>query len=343
MIRRDCRKVTDSLVEHPITFEPRPLIDKRAKVLALGSCFALRVKEWLLASGYTVLNEGDLGPYDIRGRREFDPRIYYNTFCIRYEFERVAGQFVQADDDVWEPYQNSLRVYQDPYRRMLAAENRELLWQRIREVDQQMRRHILAADCVIITLGLTEVFFQQHNGNAICAAPGYSGGGGIGCEFRATEYPENFANIERVIEILRDVNPKAQVILTVSPVPLAATWSGVDHAIANTESKSILRAVAGALVRRYDNVHYFHSYELVMHAERHAVFKEDGRHVLPEYVAGIMRDFEVAFVKPESAQRPSSDPNGAASINRPLRKGPHFIDLSQRNGAVIPPAKVALN
>ena len=61
-----------------------------------------------------------------------------------------------------------------------------------------MRRHILAADCVIITLGLTEVFFQQHNGHAICAAPGYSGGGGIGCEFRATEYPENFANIERV-------------------------------------------------------------------------------------------------------------------------------------------------
>ena len=80
-----------------------------------------------------------------------------------------------------------------------------------------------------------------------------------------------------------------------------------------------------------------------MHAERHEVFKEDGRHVLPEYVAGIMRDFEVAFVKPESAQRPSSDPNGAASINRPLRKGPHFIDLSQRNGAIIPPAKVALN
>ena len=342
MIRRDCRKLTDALAEYPITCEPRPLIDKRAKVLALGSCFALRVKEWLLSSGYTVLNDGDLGPYEIRGRREFDPRIYYNTFCIRYEFERVAGQFVQADDDLWEPYQNSLRVYQDPYRRMLAAENRELLWQRIRQVDQQMRRHVLSADCLIITLGLTEVFFQQHNGNAICAAPGYSGGGGIGCEFRATEYPENFANIERVIEILRDVNPKAQVILTVSPVPLAATWSGVDHAIANTESKSILRAVAAALVRRYDNVHYFHSYELVMHAQRHAVFKEDGRHVLPEYVAGIMRDFEIAFVKPESALRQSGDSNGAASTNRPPRKGPHFIDLSQRNGAVTPAADVAL-
>jgi hypothetical protein len=48
-----------------MTFEARPLIDKRAKVLALGSCFALQVKEWLLANGYAVLNKGDLGPYDI--------------------------------------------------------------------------------------------------------------------------------------------------------------------------------------------------------------------------------------------------------------------------------------
>jgi GSCFA family len=342
MIRRECRKLADLLAEQPITFEPRPLIDKHSKVLALGSCFALRVKEWLLANGYAVLNEGDLGPYEIRGRREFDPRIYYNTHCIRYEFERVTGQFVQAEDDIWEPFQNTLRVYQDPYRRMLAGETRELLWERIRQVDEHMRRHILAADCVIITLGLTEVFFQQHNGRAICAAPGYGGGGGIGCEFRATEYPENFANIERVIEILREVNSKAQVILTVSPVPLAATWSGVDHAIANTESKSTLRAVAGAIVRRFDNVHYFHSYELVMHADRNTVFKEDGRHVLPEYVAGIMRDFESAFVKPESALRRTNATSGKSVSGPSQRKGPHFIDLSQSGRTMTQTAPLSL-
>ena len=245
-IRTKCRTLSDSLDQHPITFQRSPLIDQQSKVLALGSCFALRVKEWLLANGYGVLNEGDLPPITFRGRREFDPRIYYNTFCIRYEFERAAGDFVQADDDIWEPHQNALRVYQDPYRRMLAAEDHQTLWQRIRQVDNQMRRHILEADCVIITLGLTEVFFQQHNDRAICAAPGYSGGGGIGCEFRPTEYAENFENMDRVVQILRQLNPKAQLIVTVSPVPLAATWAGVDHAIANTESKCILRAVAGA-------------------------------------------------------------------------------------------------
>ena len=272
MIRRKCRKLAESLAEHPITFEPRPLIDKRSKVLALGSCFALRVKEWLLANGYAVLNEGDLART-------------ISAVAASSIRESTTTRFASATNSNASPANSSrptttsgnririrLRVYQDPYRRMLAAEDARLLWQRIREVDEHMRQHILAADCVIITLGLTEVFFQQHNGHAICAAPGYCGGGGIGCEFRATEYPENFANIERVVEILREVNPKAQVILTVSPVPLAATWSGVDHAIANTESKCTLRAVAGAIVRQFDHVHYFHSYELVMHAARNDVF-----------------------------------------------------------------------
>ena len=157
MLRRNCRKTAEDLAQHPITFEPTPLIQRSSKVLALGSCFALRVKEFLLANGYAVLNEGDLRPWVINGRGEFDPRIYYNTFCIRYEFERVTGDFTQADDDYWEPHSNAARVFQDPYRRMLCAHDREALWSRIREVDAQMRRHILEAELVIITLGLTEV------------------------------------------------------------------------------------------------------------------------------------------------------------------------------------------
>jgi hypothetical protein len=324
MIRSTCRKLAESLDDHPITFESRRLIHRRSRVLALGSCFALRVKEWLLARDYTVLNEGDLRPWVVNGRAEFDPRIYYNTFCIRYEFERVAGQFVQQEDDVWEPHQTLQRVFQDPYRRMLIAADRQSLWLRIREVDVQMRKHIETADLVIITLGLTEVFFQQHNGRAICAAPGYSGGGGFGCEFRVTEYAENYENLRRTIDILAEVNPKAQVVLTVSPVPLGSTFAGVDHLVANTDSKSTLRAVAGALVRRYDHAHYFHSYELAMSAPRHEVFLEDGRHVSPQCVAKIMDDFERAFV---TDARAGVVETGSKAAGSPLRRGPRFLEV----------------
>ncbi|HZZ74231.1 MAG TPA: GSCFA domain-containing protein [Pirellulales bacterium] len=328
MIRRNCRKTADTLVEHPITFAATPLIDKGSKVLALGSCFALRVKEFLLAHGYGVLNEGDLRPWANNGRAEFDPRIYYNTFCIRYELERLTGEFVQAEDDYWEPHSNAARLFQDPYRRMLCAPDRDALWSRIREVDAQMRQHLLAADLVIITLGLTEVFFQQHNERAICAAPGYCGGGGIGTAFRSTEYPENYDNLEQVVRILKEVNPRAQLLLTVSPVPLGNTFApDTDHAIANTESKSVLRAVAGAIVRKYDHVHYFHSYELVMHSARGDVFLEDGRHVQSAYVAGIMSQFEQQYVRTAPLEpRPS------------MRRGPRFIDLSTTLPSAFSPA-----
>jgi hypothetical protein len=337
-IRRTCRRLGEDLAQHPITYVPRPLIDKKSKVLALGSCFALRVKEFLLANGYCVLNEGDLRPARTGQRAEFDPRIYYNTYCIRYEFERATGQFVQEEDDLWEPYQNLNKLYQDPYRRMLTAPDRAGLWDRIREVDAAMRRHIETADLVIITLGLTEVFFQQHNDRAICAVPGYCGGGGLGCEFRCTEYQENYNNVDQAITILRQMNPKAHVILTVSPVPLGSTFAvDTDHLIANTESKSILRAVAGALVRKYAHVHYFHSYELVMNSPRDMVYMEDGRHVQPGYVGDIMQDFERAFLKGSAAS--SAQPGAVQSA---AVKAPHLDTMRNRVAAnAIPTAKPA--
>jgi hypothetical protein len=344
-IRRTCRRLTEDLAQHPITFVPVPLIDKHSKVLALGSCFALRVKEFLLGSGYTVLNEGDLRPAMTGTRAEFDPRIYYNTFCIRYEFERVTGEFAQEEDDLWEPYQNINKLYQDPYRRMLTAGDRQGLWSRIREVNDAMRRHIEGADLVIITLGLTEVFFQQHNNRAICAVPGYCGGGGLGCEFRCTEYQENYDNIDQVVRILQQVNPKAQLILTVSPVPLGSTFAThTDHAIANTESKSVLRAVAGAIVRKYDHVHYFHSYELVMSSPREAVYMEDGRHVQPGYVAGIMQDFERAFLKGSSAaasKTAAAKTNSGIVLPPPAMKSPHCLPPLLTPSAEAPAARPA--
>ncbi len=304
-IRRTCRRLTESFTEHPVTFVPRPILDKRSKVLALGSCFALRVKEYLLGRGFNVLNEGDLRRHVVNGREDFDPRVYYNTYCIRYEFERASGEFVQDEDDIWEPHQTLAKVHQDPYRRMLVGEDRQSLWERIREVDRQMIKHVHEADVVIITLGLTEVFFQQHNGRAICAAPGYCAGGGFGCEFRCVEYQENYDNVEKVISILAALNPRCQIVLTVSPVPLGSTFApNTDHAIANMESKATLRAVAGAITRKYDHVHYFHSFELVMQAQREDVFLEDARHVRPDYVAGIMQDFERAFMKPAAGSTP---------------------------------------
>ncbi len=98
------------------------------------------------------------------------------------------------------------------------------------------------------------------------------------------------------MNMLNKIN-KCKVILTTSPVPLAMTFREVDHVIANTESKSILRAVCGQIEREYDNVIYYPSYELAIHTDRPTVFKPDGRHVKSKFISFIMSHFEDHFMR----------------------------------------------
>jgi hypothetical protein len=81
-------------------------------------------------------------------------------------------------------------------------------------------------------------------------------------------------------------------VLSVSPVPLEATATDNDVVVANLESKSLLRAVAGPVSREFDNVHYFPSYEFAMYYD---IFEEDGRHVTREAVARIINVFFQSF------------------------------------------------
>ncbi len=95
------------------------------------------------------------------------------------------------------------------------------------------------------------------------------------------------------LDALRAVNPKAQVILTVSPVPLMASADPGAHVLAATTlSKSILRVAADTLSRSYDHVHYFPSYEVITGSyTRGRYFAEDLRNVTEEGVNHVMRLF----------------------------------------------------
>ncbi|SMO67881.1 GSCFA domain-containing protein [Paracoccus laeviglucosivorans] len=55
-----------------------------------------------------------------------------------------------------------------------------------------------------------------------------------------------------------------KILLTVSPVPLGATFEARDCVISNSYSKATLRVVADMLTRDFDFVDYFPSYEIVL-------------------------------------------------------------------------------
>jgi hypothetical protein len=87
-------------------------------------------------------------------------------------------------------------------------------------------------------------------------------------------------------------------VVTVSPVPLGSTYTAQDVVVANTESKSILRAVAARVCHEFPNVHYFPAYEMCIvfeRSKRNDVYENDGRHVMPETVSEIISSFLEAF------------------------------------------------
>jgi hypothetical protein len=112
------------------------------------------------------------------------------------------------------------------------------------------------------------------------------------------------------------VNPNCQIILTVSPVPLAATMEP-RHVLQSTVlSKSILRVAADEIERRYSHVHYFAAYEIITATLRsHLYYSADRRNVTPEGVSHVMKMFFQHFTDvPQAATDANADATGGAFL-----------------------------
>ncbi len=101
------------------------------------------------------------------------------------------------------------------------------------------------------------------------------------------------ADMSAFIDRLRAMNEAAEIVLTVSPVPLMATAEPEAHVLsATTYSKAVLRVAAEILRKRYKSVHYFPSYEIItgsFNCGRY--YADDLRNVTEEGVAHVMRLF----------------------------------------------------
>ncbi len=283
-----------------ITLPKNPLIKPGAKVFAMGSCFAVEIRDALRGKGFNVLPRYfDLSFDPARQSPGKLPRRdninHYDTFTIRQEFEMAFGGRGAQTGDFWEVTSatvkssvdlNTNKLFQDPHRKRIFASSMEDLAALSANMDACIREGIKNADVYIITLGLIEVWRNRRTGKYLCMAPGR--GQTDDAEFILSDFQDNMDNMRRVCGLIRDHAPGRKIILTVSPVPLARTFTDKDVVIANMESKSLLRAVSGQLQREFDNVIYWPSYEI---AAREDIYEEDGRHVRRESVDKIVNAF----------------------------------------------------
>ena len=159
-----------------------------------------------------------------------------------------------------------------------------------------------------MTLGMAEVFINRHSGRVACQKPGYAGGAGEEeTVFHMSSYEQNFENVARTVEMITSIRPDARLVITVSPVGLGRTFSSDDILVANCEGKSILRAVVGAVTRKYKNVTYFPSYEIVMSNSPYSFREDDQRHVANWIVSRIVSTFKSAHFSDNNALQTAAE------------------------------------
>lgn len=226
-------------------------------------------------------------------------------------FDRAHGSF-SPQDEAWK---RSDGRFVDPFRPQIEPDGFATRAEVVRDRRNHLRdvkRLFAQLDVFIFTLGLTEAWRRREDGAVFPLAPGVAGGelDRDSYEFVNFDSQEVLADLHGFLLRLRGVNPSARVILTVSPVPLIATYEDRHVLVSTTHSKAVLRAAAGAFAQQARGVDYFPSYEIITGpSSRGQYYDEDLRSVRPEGVAHVMKVFFRHYApvdQPEAPRRASA-------------------------------------
>ncbi len=226
--------------------------------------------------------------------------------------ERAYGRFV-PEDDIWQrPDESFVDAFRPGVQPNGFVSEAELLADR-RQHLACVRTMFENLDIFVFTLGLTECWRSRRDGTVYPVCPGVDGGvfDPEKYEFFNHEVEDVEADLASFIAALRAVNPKARVILTVSPVPLVATADPAASVLmATTYSKSVLRVAAERVRRTVPDAYYFPSYEIITGSfSRGAYYADDLRNVTEEGVNHVMS----LFLKHVSAGDQTDLPEGTGA------------------------------
>lgn len=243
--------------------EDRPIIDRQSAVASAGSCFAQHVARYIQKAGYRYL---------VTEKREgaetaLFSACYGNIYTARQMLQlakRAYGLMNDGGDkNFWRGPKNGLWL--DALRPEAAGP-----WTALESAARDRLKHLACvrrifeeADIFVFTLGLTECWAAKADGLVYPAAPGVLAEADLeDFEFLNFTVADVVADFLDFLAIMRTKNPEVKIILTVSPVPLRATASGQHVLVANSYSKSVLRAAAEEIRRSAEGIYYFPSYEI---------------------------------------------------------------------------------
>lgn len=288
---------TDNLYKMNLCVKANKFITPQTKIMSAGSCFAFEIGKMLRAWDYNYFIT-EQGPAHYNDEEKW--KQHYGRFAARYGpmfnapsirqlIERGLGQielhpYIFEQDGLW----------RDPYRDGLTFNSPTDYTQSIPPFLEALRRALLEAEVFILTLGVNEVWYFQHDHTILSRVPWKLSPTLL--DKKVLTVNENVVELNRLREMWLQHNPGLRIIVTVSPVPLLATFQAdvSNVVVANCHSKATLRVAAEDFARAHKNVTYFPAYEAVVHGTQQP-FRKDGRHVSQAGLARVMQLFKEVY------------------------------------------------
>ena len=275
-------------------FEPKKIskpINYRDKLLLIGSCFTEHIGNALSESKLSVLQN----PNGIL----FDP-VSVCTSLISYIHNK---QYTEADlfqlNEVWNSWQHHSRFSHIDKKEGLRI---------INESQQTAHNFLKKADWIVITLGSS---FSYRLTELAGFSKASSAGGGLeravaNCHRAPAQwFSKHLLSIQETIEALDlcmhqlfQFNPRLQIIFTISPVRHIR-----DGVVENNRSKARLIEAVHHMINKFDKLHYFPAYEIVIDVLRDYRFY-DIDFVHPNYMATdyVLQKFAESCLDNEARQ-----------------------------------------
>lgn len=279
------------------------IMDKSTPVGSAGSCFAFEIAKELQKEdfNYLVSERADdptkgvivdgYTPGDKYAKFSANYGILFNTPSLYQLAEKAFSlrefnpYLVRLDNGYYmDPYRenvffNSIKSFKNDYPNHIAA----------------IRNSLLNSEVFIFTAGLNECW-EMDDGTVISRNPRQGFFHMIHHKILTVE--ENVKHMSNFFIEVKKRNPKFKMVLTLSPIPLLATGRAETHHIieANTHSKAVLRVAIDEVVKKFDDVYYLPSYELVTECIE-SPWIEDHRHVSPETISKVIGMFKQIFCK----------------------------------------------
>jgi hypothetical protein len=216
------------------------LMNHRSKVLTMGSCFSASMGARL-----------SLLPLEVKTQP-------FGTLFHPFAITRALSGGVS--EEVYE--QNGYFLHPD-YHSVFTATTADELLDDVRSVAAEVSNFITDTDFLLLTWGTSFSYFDKHLNKSVANCH----------KMPADRFEKRLSTVDEIVSnfgsLLSTLPSTTQVVLTVSPVRHTK-----DGMLENQVSKSTLRLAADIVSKRFENVHYFPAYEIMLDELRDYRFYE---------------------------------------------------------------------